>query len=159
MGFFDFITNPVKKLVKGIKSGGGKAVKGIKNQFKGNFKKGFQKGLRMVGNALQAPAKYIKSKDPLAKKMGGASFLSPISLTADIGLAPISGVGYLEEMAGNPSRQRKLRGGDLDTVLDTGFAGLSLVPLGVVGGGAKKLGRGIKGGVKRLARGLGNAVR
>lgn len=159
MGFFDFITNPVKKLVKGVKSGAGKVAKGVKRQFGSGFTKGFQRGLRTVGRALQKPAEYIKSKDPLAKKMGGAGFLSPQSLITDIALAPVSGIGYLEELAGSPEKQRKLRSGDLDTALDTGFAGLSLVPMGLVGGGAKKLGRGIKGGVKRIARGIGNAIR
>jgi len=159
MGFFDSIvsavSSPFKKVVKGIKSGTGKVIKGVKNQFGNNFKKGFQKGLRTVGKALQAPAKFIKDKDPLAKKMGGAGFLSPQSLLADIALAPVSGVGYLEELAGSPDKQRKLRGGDLDTILDTSFAGLSLVPMGLVGKGAKKATTGVRSGVRKLARGLG----
>ena len=163
MGFFDSIissvSSPFKKIAKGIKRGATKIGKGVKKQFGSGFKKGFQKGLRKVGRALQKPAEFIKSKDPLAKKMGGASFLSPQTLASDIVLAPISGIGYLEELAGSPEKQKKLRGGDLDTILDTSFAGLSLVPMGVVGGGAKKIGRGIKGGAKKLARKLGSAIR
>lgn len=163
MGFFDniisSITSPFKRLAKGIKRGATKVGKGVKKQFGSGFKKGFQKGLRKVGRALQKPAEFIKSKDPLAKKMGNAGFLSPQSLITDIALAPVSGIGYLEELAGSPEKQKKLRGGDLDTILDTSFAGLSLVPMGLASRGAKKLSGSVKGSVKKLAKKLGSAIR
>ena len=88
MGFLDSIissvTSPFKKIAKGIKRGATKVGKGVKKQFGSGFKKGFQKGLRTVGKALQKPAQFIKSKDPLAKKMAGAGFLSPQTLISDI---------------------------------------------------------------------------
>lgn len=163
MGFFDniisSISSPFKKMGKGIKRTTKKVTKGIKRQFEPKgFLKGFQRGLRTVGKALQKPAEFIKSKDPLAKKMGGAGFLSPQSLITDIALAPISGIGYLEELAGDPKLQKKLKGGDVDTILDTSFAGLSLVPMGLASKGAKKLSRGVKGGIKKIARKLGSGI-
>ena len=163
MGFLDSIissvSSPFKKIGKGIKRGATKVGKGVKKQFGSGFKKGFQKGLRKVGRALQKPAEFIKSKDPLAAKMGGVGFLSPQSLATDIVLAPVSGIGYLEELAGSPEMQKKLKGGDLDTILDTSFAGLSLVPMGLASKGAKKLTGSVKGSVKKLARKLGSAIR
>ena len=163
MGFLDSIissvSSPFKKIGKGINRGATKVGKGVKKQFGSGFKKGFQKGLRKVGRALQKPAEFIKSKDPFAAKMGGVGFLSPQSLATDIVLAPVSGIGYLEELAGSPEKQKKLRGGDLDTILDTSFAGLSLIPMGVASRGAKKLTGSVKGSVKKLARKLGSAIR
>jgi len=167
MGFFDSITSigeglkrGLGKTVKGIKAGSGKIMKGIKNQVltKG-FGKGFMKGLKKVGRALQLPAKTIQGNDPLAKKMGGAGFLSPISLGTDLALAPISGVGYLEELAGDRNLQKKLASGDPNTILDTAFAGLSLVPVGQASKVGKKLARGAKGGIKKAGRALGSAIK
>jgi len=164
MGFFDDIvsgvSNVAKKSVKGIKSGAGKLVKGAKrNVFNKGFGKGFMRGLRTVGKALQVPAKTIAANDPLAKKMGGAGFLSPITLASDIALAPITGIGYLEELAGDRGLQKKLAGGDPNTIIDTTFAGLSLIPMSGASKVAKKLGRGAKGGLKKAGRALGSAIR
>ena len=164
MGFFDSLTSigegikrGVGKAVKGIKRGTGKVVKGLKkNVFTKEFGEGFQKGLAKVGRALQEPAKWIKSKDPLRDKMG---MWSPISLGTDIALAPVTGIGYLEELAGTPSMRKKLASGDADTIVDTAFSGLSLIPTGGVSKVAKKLGRGAKGGVKKLSRALGGAIK
>lgn len=148
------------KSVKGIKAGAGKLMKGVKNQVltKG-FGKGFMKGLKKVGRTLQLPAKTIQGNDPLAKEMGGAGFLSPISLGTDIALAPITGIGYLEELAGDRNLQKKLARGDADTILDTTFAGLSLVPMGQASKVGKKLARGAKGGIKKAGRALGSAIK
>ena len=148
------------KTVKGIKSGAGKVMKGIKNQVltKG-FGRGFMHGLRTVGRALQLPAKTIQGNDPLAKKMGGAGFLSPISLGTDIALAPVTGLGYLEELAGDRNLQKKLARGDADTILDTTFAGLSLVPVGQASKVGKKLARSSKQGIRKAGRALGSAIK
>ena len=164
MGFLDSlasgVANIAKKSIKGIKSAGGVIKKGLKrNVFNKGFGKGFMRGLRTVGRALQVPAKTIQGNDPLAKKMGGAGFLSPISLGADIALAPITGIGYLEELAGDRGLQKKLAGGDPETIIDTTFAGLSLVPMSGAGKVAKKIGRGAKGTVKKAGRALGSALK
>jgi len=160
MGFFDSLTSigegikrGVGKAVKGIKRGTGKVVKGLKkNVFTKEFGEGFQKGLAKVGRALQEPAKWIKANDPLREKMG---MWSPISLGTDIALAPVTGLGYLEELAGTPSMRKKLASGDADTIVDTVFSGLSLVPMGGVSKAAKKA----KGGMKKAGRALGSAIK
>ena len=87
--------------------------------------------------------------------MGGAGFLSPITLASDIALAPITGIGYLEELAGDRGLQKKLAGGDPNTIIDTAFAGLSLVPMS----GASKVAKKAKGGLKKAGRALGSAIR
>jgi hypothetical protein len=163
MGLFDSIGNVVKNVAsdigKGVKRGAGKVIKGAKrNVFSKGFGKGFMRGMRTVGRALQLPAKTIQANDPLAKKMGGAGFLSPISLGTDIALAPITGIGYLEELAGDRGLQKKLASGDPNTIIDTAFAGLSLVPMSGASKVAKKLGRGAKGTVKKVGRALGSAI-
>lgn len=160
MGLFDSIGNVVKSVAgdigKGIKRGAGKVMKGVKkNVLTKGFGKGFMRGLRTVGRALQVPAKTIQANDPLAKKMGGAGFLSPISLGADIALAPITGIGYLEELAGDRKLQKKLASGDPNTIIDTTFAGLSLVPMS----GASKVAKKGKAGIKKVGRALGGAIK
>ena len=142
MGLFDsigdFFTSTAKKVVKGVKRGADVVRKGAKS-----VGKVAMKGLKATGKALQAPAKFIKKHDPLAKVMdkAGIGFLSPISLATDIALAPVSGVGYMSQLAGDRKLQKKLAKGDVDTILDTGFAGL-----GIAGGPSllkvgKKIGR------------------
>lgn len=146
MGFFSDIGSFFKKAVKGVKSGVGKAIKGIKNNvFTERVAKGIKKGVNLVGKGLQAPAKFLKKIDPLKDKMGGASFLSPIGLIADIGLALPSGAGYLGQLATDRKLQKKLAKGDLDTILDTGFSGLA------VGSG---LGSAVKSALKPASRKL-----
>jgi len=160
MGLFDSFVSSIKNTAedvgKGIKRGAGKLVKGAKrNVFNKSFGKGFMRGMRTVGRALQVPAKTIQANDPLAKKMGGAGFLSPISLGTDIALAPITGIGYLEELAGDRGLQKKLASGDPNTIVDTAFAGLSLVPMS----GASKVAKKGKAGIKKVGRALGSAIR
>ena len=137
--------------MRGIKRGAQTVIKGAKRHvFNPEFGRGFQSGLRKVGRGLQYPAKWVRKHDPLAKKMGDWGFLSPISLGAEIALAPMSGIGYFQEMAGDPKLQEKLRSGDPDTIMDTTFAGVSLVPMGYAAQGAKK---GFKAGAKVIRAG------
>jgi len=144
MGFFDDIGSFFKKAVKGIKKGGETVYKGLKNNvFTNKTAKGIKSVVNKVGKALQQPAKYLKNIDPLKDKMGGASFLSPIGLIADIGLALPSGVGYLGQLATDRKLQKKLASGDLDTIMDTGFSALA------TGGG---LSSGIKSALKPASR-------
>tara|TARA_R100000654_G_scaffold30071_1_gene54661 strand:- start:1279 stop:1752 length:474 start_codon:yes stop_codon:yes gene_type:complete len=155
MGFFDDIGGFFKKIGKGIKTGVGKAVKGIKNNvFTNKTLKGIKKGVNIAGKVLQAPAKYLKSIDPLKDKMGGASFLSPVGLIADIGLAIPSGAGYLSQLATDRKLQKKLAKGDLDTILDTGFSGLA------VGGGLTNLAKSaLKPASRKLSGKLAKSLR
>ena len=155
MGFFDDIGSFFKKAVKGVKSGVGKAIKGIKNNvFTERVAKGIKKGVNLAGKALQAPAKFLKKIDPLKDKMGGASFLSPIGLIADIGLALPSGAGYLGQLATDRKLQNKLANADLDTILDTGFSGLA------VGGGLSNLAKSaLKPASRKLSGKLAKALR
>lgn len=146
MGFFSDIASAFKKIGKGIKRGGETVYKGIKNNvFSDKTLKGIKKGVNVVGKALQKPAKWIKDNDPLKGKMGDFQFLSPIGLTADVGLALPSGVGYLGQLSTDKKLQKKLKSGDLDTILDTGFSGLA------VGGG---LGNAFKASLKPASRKL-----
>lgn len=155
MGFFDSIGSFFKKVGKGIKRGGETVYKGLKNNvFTNKTLKGIKKGVNTVGKVLQAPAKYLKKIDPLKDKMGGASFLSPIGLIADIGLALPSGAGYLGQLATDRKLQKKLAKGDLDTILDTGFSGLA------VGGGLSSLAKSaLKPASRKMSGKLAKALR
>jgi len=172
MGLFDsigsFFTKTIpsvaKKAVKGIKRGAGKAVKGIKSAGKtiasevkglGN-PEAWKQGVMKAGKWLQAPQKAIEKIDPLRKKMGDFGGFSPISLATGIITAPISGAGYLTQMTVDKKLQKKLKAGDADTILDTTFAGLGLVPAGAFGAGAKAVGKGGRAfskGVKGVLKG------
>ena len=144
MGFFGDIGNFFKKAVKGIKSGGETVYKGLKNNvFTDKVAKGIKKVVNKTGKLLQEPAKWIKANDPLKDKMGDFSFLSPFGLTADIGLAVPTGVGYLGELSTDRKLQKKLASGDLDTIMDTGFSALA------VSGG---IGNSIRGALKPASR-------
>ena len=146
MGFFDSIGSFFKKVGKGIKRGSETVYKGLKNNiFTNKTLKGIKKGVNVVGKALQKPAKWIKDNDPLKGKMGDFQFLSPIGLTADVGLALPSGVGYLGQLSTDKKLQKKLASADLDTILDTGFSALA------VGGG---LGNAFKASLKPASRKL-----
>ena len=158
MGLFDsigdFFTSTAKKVVKGVKRGAEKVVKGAKKLAKPTMK-----GLKAVGKALQEPAKFIKKHDPLAKVMGGAGFLSPISLATDIALAPVSGVGYMSQLAGDRKLQKKLASGDVDTILDTGFAGLGIAGAPALGRIGKKIGKKLAKKGAKLGRKLAKKVK
>ena len=168
MGFFDSFTSAVssvaKKAVKGVKSGATKAFKGAKSGVgrvvKGakaqglnkNFGRNLQRGLVQSGKLLQAPQKYIRENDPIAKKMGSFGDFSPISFGASLALAPATTSGFLQELAGSKKKQQKLKSGDVDTITDLTLAPLSFLPAGALGKGAKVGSRLGKRGVKALSR-------
>ena len=159
MGFLGRIKKGIKsagnKIVKGVKRTAGKTVKGLKSAgFNKNFGKDFMKGFAMAGKALQAPEKFITQNDPLAKKMGGFGFLSPISLAGSILTAPLTSVGIVEELIGSKKKQKKLKSGDADTITDLALAPLGLIPIG--GGSAvKSAGKSVG---KRLVSGVGRGL-
>lgn len=160
MGLFDSIgssfSNLGRKITKGIKRGTKGAVKGLKKAgFNKNFGRDFKKGFKMGAKALQAPQKFIESKDPLRKKMGDFGAFSPISLASSIALAPMTTTGFLEQLAVDDELQKKLKSGDTDTITELAFAPLSYIPAGGVGKSLTKSGAkaGIKAGSKRGARG------
>lgn len=158
MGLFDsigdFFTKTIpqtaKKAVKGIKRFGKGAIKGIKkgarvlkSEVEGLANpEAWKQGVIKAGKALQAPQKFIEKIDPLRKKMGDFGGFSPISLATGILTAPISGAGYLTQMTADKKLQDKLKSGDADTIMDTAFAGLGILPAGAIGGGAKAVGKG-----------------
>jgi len=154
MGLFDdigsFFTKTAKKAVKGIKRIGKKVVKGVKkgasvlkSEVEGLANpEAWKQGVMKAGKWLQAPQKAIEKWDPLRKKMGDFGGFSPISLATGILTAPISGAGYFTQMSVDKKLQKKLKSGDADTIMDTAFSGLSLLPLGAVGSGAKAVGKG-----------------
>ena len=121
--------------------------------FNKNFGRDFKKGLGMGGRILQAPMKYIEKNDPLAKKMGDFGGFSPITLGSSIALAIPTSVGYLEELAVDKKKQKKIREGDADEIMNLGFAGLGLIPAGGSGGKV------VKSGVKSLSRGAGKTAK
>jgi len=160
MGLFSKLKKGFKKgvgkITKGTKRTFGKTVKGLKaSGFNKNFGKDFAKGFAMAGKALQVPEKFITANDPLAKKMGGLGFLSPISLAGSILTAPLTSVGVVEELAGSKKKQKKLRKGDADTITDLALAPLPFIPLGAGGSAVKK---GAKSVGKSLSRGIGRGL-
>lgn len=160
MGLFSRIRKSIKratnKVSKGIKSTAKKTVKGLKKAgFNSRFGTDFAKGFAMTGRALQQPEKFITKNDPLAKKMGGAGFLSPISLAGSIVTAPLTSIGVFEELAADKKKQKKLRSGDADTITDVALAPLGLIPVGGGVGGVGKAGGRTFG--KSIARSVGRA--
>jgi len=168
MGIFDTIGSAVssvaskaykgvkstgEKAVKGVKRGAGKVAKGAKSAgFNKNFMRSFQKGLAKAGRILQAPQKFIRKNDPIAKKMGSFGDFSPISLASSIALAPITTTGMLEELAGSKKKQKKLRSGDADTITDLALAPLSYLPAGGASKGAKLGSKLASRGIRALGR-------
>jgi hypothetical protein len=160
MGLFDRIDKGFKSIGKSIKKETKKAEKKLnKAGFNKNFGRDFQKGFAMTGRALQEPEKFIARNDPIGKKMGGASFLSPIQLATGIITAPISSVGYFEELAGDPKLQKKLRQGDMDTVINTSLAPLGLIPLNLSSSAEKSVAKGVaEGGLKSTTKQVGKKL-
>lgn len=183
MGIFDdigdFFTKTIpktaKKAVRGVKSIGSTAVRGLKSAGKTAVRglksagetikseveglanpEAWKQGLKIAGKVLQAPAKAVEKFDKekgLGKYMGDFSGLSPLTLATSIATAPISGAGYLTNLAVDKKLQKKLRSGDAGTIMDTAFSGISLVPISAVGSGVKAVGRGGKAVIKG-SRGL-----
>lgn len=140
-----------EKSYKGASRLGGKIYKGVKNYDWKGFHKGFKKGFAKVGKAVQKPAAWIKEKDPLKDSMGAAS---PIALGADIALAPMTGAGYLMQLSADDKLQKKLAAGDPDTIMDTTFSGVSLVPMGYAARGVKAGYKGTKSGLRKAGRAI-----
>lgn len=140
MGLFSDTFNTFKsvgsKLGTSISSIGKKTRNTLRDAgFNKNFGRDFKKGFGMVGKALQEPQKYIDKNDPTGGVLGfGASFA----------LAPITGVGYLEQLAVDDKLQNKLTSGDPQTIMDTTFSGLSIIPVGSILSKTSKGKQGIK---------------
>jgi len=160
MGLFDRINKGFKSVGSSIKKETKKAEKKLnKAGFNKNFGRDFQKGFAMTGRALQEPEKFIAKNDPIGKKMGGASFLSPIQLATGIITAPISSIGYFEELAGDPKLQKKLRQGDMDTVINTSLAPLGLIPMSLGSSAEKSVAKGVaEGGLKSTTKQVGKRL-
>ncbi len=160
MGLFDRINKGFKSVGSSIKKETKKAEKKLnKAGFNKNFGRDFQKGFAMTGRALQEPEKFIAKNDPIGKKMGGASFLSPIQLGTGIITAPISSIGYFEELAGDPKLQKKLRQGDMDTVINTSLAPLGLIPMSLGSSAEKSVAKGVaEGGLKSTTKQVGKRL-
>ncbi len=162
MGLFDRIKKGVKsfggKIAKGIKRGAKVVTKGVKrvvtSKFMKDFVKGFKIGFGAVGKLLQKPEEWIRKHDPLGKKMGSFGAFSPISLGSAILLAPITGIGYLEQAMVDKKLQKKIREGNPDEIMNLTFSALALVPLGA---GSKILKEGQKKLVKPVVNGISKA--
>ena len=148
MGIFDKLRKGIKRTVdkttKGIKREVDKTTKGIKGvvkttkktlerEFEPNaFDKGFRKGFQIPADIAMAPQKFVEKNDPLYKYAGG---FSPISFGASILTAPLTSTGTLMKYAVNKDMQKKIRDGDVDSIIDLATAPLGLIPMG--GGGSK----------------------
>jgi len=168
MGFFDSfarsftsigkkIAKPFVRTAKVFAKGGKQIGKTLKKQvFNDRFASGFRKGFGEVGKALQVPAKFIAKNDPLGKVMGPVGFLSPIQLGTGLITQPLASIGYLEQLAVDKKLQKKLRSGDMNTIIDTALAPVGLVPLGF---GGSSVAKGIgKGAAKSAAKNIGRAT-
>ena len=140
MGFFSDTFNTFKsvgsKIGNSVSNIGKKTTKTLRDAgFNKNFGRDFKKGFGMVGKALQEPQKFIDKNDPTGGVLGfGASFA----------LAPITGVGYLEQLAVDDKLQYKLTSGDPQTIMDTTFSSLSIIPTGSLLSKASKGKKGIR---------------
>ena len=156
MGFFDFIAGVGQKIGTGISDLGKKVESGV--QIAGKVIKDMGKeetwieGTKLAGKWLQAPQKYIQEHDPIAQKMGNYGALSPLSLGASIFTVMPSSAGYLLNFADKKQRD-KLESGDAETIANTAFSGIGVIPM--PGGGLA--GSAIRGGAKGT-RALGKAV-
>jgi hypothetical protein len=157
MGFFSKLGNTFKSI--GSKIGKGISNIGIKTRntlrdagFNKNFGRDFKKGFGMVGKALQEPQKYIDKNDPTGGVLG---------FGASLALAPITGIGYLEQLAVDDKLQNKLASGDAKTIMDTTFSGISIIPVpggGLLGEGARGASKGISSLSKAVGRKLGKGA-
>ena len=156
MGFFsdtfDTFKSVGSKIGKGLSNIGKKTRNTLRDAgFNKNFGRDFKKGFGMVGRALQEPQKWIDRNDPTGGVLGFGSSLI---------LAPITGTGYLEQLAVDEELQDKLKSGDAQTIMDTTFSGISIIPApggGLLGAGARAT---MKGGTavskavgRKLAKG------
>jgi len=167
MGFFSNIANKVKNVAKGVKRGFTNVVKGVKKTAM-NVVKGVKRGAKFLGDIKWSDFKkpevwkkaIIKNEenykklvgmlgkiDPSAKKLGG---FSPLQTVGEIvGALPLA-TAYFMRASVDEKRQKRLREGNPDEILDAGISGLSFVPFGYV---ANK----IKGGKTALKQLVKNA--
>jgi len=167
MGFFSNIANKVKNVVKGVKRTGSNIVKGVKKTAM-NVVKGVKRGAKFLGelkwNDFSKPEVWKKAIirneqnyrklvgmlgkiDPSAKKLGG---FSPLQTVGEVVAALPLATAYFMRTAVDEKRQKRLKSGNPDEILDAGIAGLSFVPFGYV---ANK----IKGGKTALKQLVKNA--
>jgi len=156
MGFFSNIANKFKNVGKGIKRGFTNVVKGVKRgaKFLGDIKwSDFKKPEVWKKAVIKNEENYKKlvgmlgKIDPSAKKLGG---FSPLQTVGEIvGALPLA-TAYFMRASVDEKRQKRLREGNPDEILDAGISGLSFVPFGYV---ANK----IKGGKTALKQLVKNA--
>ena len=175
MGFWDdawsAVSDPVgtaKKIVKGVKRGAEKAVKGIKNVGRTIKKevegladpKAWEQGAQAVAKTLKAPQEFIEKHDPIRKLLPeDAKAFSPLSFATGIATAPLTGAGTIVDIASDKKKRKKFASGDADTIIDAVGAGLSLVPVPGAGGVATKIGTGTAKAVgKQVAKTVGKKV-
>lgn len=152
------VNKNVNKVQKGIKQGENFVRKGVKKElvktqrglkklgFNKNFGKDFKRGFLKGAQLLQEPQRFIERNDPLAKHLGG---FSPLGLVSSFGLAPLTSVGFLEELSVNPDLQKKLKDGDVETILNLTTAPLSFIP-----GSGSASAKGGKKVVKSIAKNI-----
>ena len=165
MGFFQNIANKVVNVGKGIKRGFTNIGKGIKRGFT-NVVKGVKRGVKFLGDikwsdfgkpevwkkaVIKNEENYRKligmlgKIDPAAKSLGG---FSPLQTVGEVVAALPLATAYFARAAVDEKRQKRLREGNPDEILDAGIAGLSFVPFGYV---ANKI-KGGKNALKQLVK-------
>lgn len=151
VGFAGTLPPPPQELIKQRERDGIK-----KGTFGQEIGRGFLGAMSRQGKAYLAPTRFIREIDPLKDTGVGKAGFSPISLAADIALAPVSSIGTLLETAGDKKERDKLLKGDLDKVIDVALAPLPFVPLGgalsKVAKVAKRGAKSVKTAVKGLSR-------
>jgi len=167
MGFFNNVFQKAKNVVKGIKRTGSNIVKGVKKTAI-NLTKGVKRGAKFLADMkwsdFSKPQVWKKAVikneenykklvgmlgkiDPSAKKLGG---FSPLQTVGEVVAALPLATAYFMRAAVDEKRQKRLKSGNPDEILDAGIAGLSFVPFGYV---ANK----IKGGKTALKQLVKNA--
>jgi len=154
-----FVDKNVNKIRRGIKEGETFIRKGVKRTlvktqkclkkagFNKNFGRDFKKGFLMTAKALQKPQRWIEEHDVTAPYLGGFSILG---LAASFGLSPLTSIGFIEQLAVDKDLQKKLKDGDLETILN-----LTTAPLAFVPGSGSAGARGGKAAVKSISKNVG----
>lgn len=152
VGFGGTLPPPPQELIKQREKAGIK-----KGSFGQEVGRGFLKAMGDQGKRYLAPTRLVKEIDPLKNTGIGKAGFSPISLAADIALAPVSSVGTVLETFGDDKVRGKLMKGDADVITDLAFAPLAFtpVPSGVSKAATKGLKRVGKALVPKVARGIG----
>jgi len=101
---------------------------------------------------LEAPAKLVKAIDPLRKtKLGKAGF-SPLSLGADIITAPQQSIATVGRAIADKDRQKQLREGNIDEIVNLALAPAGFIGTGVYSGGTQAVKAGITGAKKQIVK-------